>query len=217
MLRQPPDISNVELWFEKRWGKDAVERLKATDIETLLQEAETLFTRALDQYSDVAAYGLKQDDEPLSREAGQELHELRDLAVGKVAPEIIGEDVAGTPFRLSDYRGQVVLLTFSANWCGHCRAMYPRKRALLERYKDKPLVILSVDADDERETLTKLIDEGEITWRCWWDGPDSPIHKEWSASVLPRTYVLDAAGVIRHKNVRGRGIDEAVESLMKET
>ena len=36
--------------------------------------------------------------------------------VGQEAPEIIGEDINGVPFKLSDYRGQVVLLDFWGNW-----------------------------------------------------------------------------------------------------
>jgi len=38
------------------------------------------------------------------------------LVVGKLAPEIAGEDIDGTPFKLSDYRGKVVVLDFWGNW-----------------------------------------------------------------------------------------------------
>jgi peroxiredoxin len=216
LLRPPADAPNLQLWIEKQWGKDAVERIKATDPGKLLEEAEGLFAQAIEQYADVATFGMKKDDNPLRVEAGKELHELRDLGIGRVAPEIVGEDAEGKPFKLSDYRGQVVLLTFSADWCGHCCAMYPQERGLLERHKDKPFVILSVNADADRETLAKLIEGGEITWRCWWDGPDRLIRREWNVSGLPVIYVLDAAGVIRHKYLRGRALDEAVDTLMEE-
>lgn len=36
--------------------------------------------------------------------------------IGKPAPEIVGSDMDGTPFRLSDYRGQVVMLDFWGDW-----------------------------------------------------------------------------------------------------
>lgn len=39
-----------------------------------------------------------------------------DPRVGKLAPEIEGEDVDGVPFKLSDYRGKVVLLDFWGHW-----------------------------------------------------------------------------------------------------
>jgi cytochrome oxidase Cu insertion factor (SCO1/SenC/PrrC family) len=38
------------------------------------------------------------------------------LKVGKIAPEIVGEDIDGTAFKLSDYRGKVVLLDFWGHW-----------------------------------------------------------------------------------------------------
>jgi len=48
--------------------------------------------------------------------AQQTPHDPEDLAIGKVAPEIEGTDVDGIPFKLSDYRGQVVLLDFWGDW-----------------------------------------------------------------------------------------------------
>ncbi len=144
------------------------------------------------------------------------MHEVRDLAVGRVAPEIVGEDSEGNAFRLGDFRGKVVLLTFSANWCGYCQAMYPQERGLVERLDENRFVILSVNTDPDRDTLSKLLKDGEITWRCWWDGPKRPICKEWNVTAFPTIYVIDSAGVIRYKNVRGRALDEAVESLLVE-
>jgi len=43
-------------------------------------------------------------------------HDAASLAIGKVAPEIEGEDVDGKKFKLSDYRGKVVVLDFWGDW-----------------------------------------------------------------------------------------------------
>ena len=43
-------------------------------------------------------------------------HASEALAVGKVAPDIVGEDIDSQPFKLSDYRGKVVVLDFWGNW-----------------------------------------------------------------------------------------------------
>ena len=48
--------------------------------------------------------------------AQQTPHDPEDLAIGKVAPDIEGTDLNGMPFKLSDYRGQVVLLDFWGDW-----------------------------------------------------------------------------------------------------
>jgi peroxiredoxin len=213
-LKQPMVVINFRQFMEKRWGKDAVERLIAADTEALLKEAEGLFALVVDQYGDVSSFGQKKDDEPLGADAWKQLHELRDLAVGKPAPDIIGEDVGGRRLTLSDYRGQVVLLTFSDNRDAECTALYPHQREMLKRLDGKQFAIVSVNTDREKETLRQSLKDGEITWRCWWDGPKRPICKEWNVTRFPTTYLIDAAGVIRHKNLRGRALEDAVNSLV---
>ena len=66
----------------------------------------------------------------LAEERGPRLDELRRLGLGRVAPEIEGRDIDGHRFKLSDYRGRVVVLTFSGTWCGPCEAMYPHQREM---------------------------------------------------------------------------------------
>ena len=52
----------------------------------------------------------------LAEAAERELFEIRNLAIGKVAPEIEGEDIDGVDFKLSDYRGKVVVIDFWGDW-----------------------------------------------------------------------------------------------------
>jgi hypothetical protein len=77
----------------------------------LTKSAEKLFERVIEKYGDVKYYS-----STLSEQAKGELFELRNLAIGKVAPEIEGEDIGGKKFKLSDYRGKVVVLDFWGNW-----------------------------------------------------------------------------------------------------
>lgn len=76
--------------------------------DKLATEAEELFERAAAKYADVKTqfYGMVGD------KAKAELFEIRHLAVGKEAPDIAGEDQDGKKFKLSDYKGKVVLLDF---------------------------------------------------------------------------------------------------------
>jgi hypothetical protein len=85
---------------------------QAKDAEKLRKESEELFERATTKYADVKTpFSGKIGDE-----AKSELFELRNLSVGKQAPEIEGEDADSKKFKLSDYRGKVVLLDFWGNW-----------------------------------------------------------------------------------------------------
>ena len=55
-------------------------------------------------------------DEALLRRAKGALFEVERLQVGMVAPDIVAEDLDGVTFRLSDYRGKVVMLDFWGDW-----------------------------------------------------------------------------------------------------
>lgn len=99
--------------------------------------------------------------------------------------DIPGRGGLGNQFRLSDYRGKIVLLTFSANWCGSCVELHPWQRNLVEKYRDEPFVLLRVTRDETVDTLRASAKSGKITWRCWWDGLDGPIRDAWNCEGIP--------------------------------
>ena len=56
-----------------------------------------------------------------------------------------------------------------------------------------------------------------MPWTHWWEGQrDKGILKDWNVRFFPTIYVIDAKGVIRYKEIRGKELDEAVEKLVKE-
>jgi thiol-disulfide isomerase/thioredoxin len=136
--------------------------------------------------------------------------------VGTLAPEIDGADFDGIRFKLSDYRGKVVVVSFWASWCGPCRKMIPHERALVERFGDKA-VMLGVNIDDDRVAARKVIASHGIIWRNWsMPGWDNPVNQRWSINSIPRIYVIDANGVIRYANVSGPYLETAVTTLLTE-
>ncbi len=70
-----------------------------------------IFEEVVKKYADV-----KGTRRTLGESAASELFELRHLSIGKVAPEIDGEDIDGKVFKLSEYRGKVVVLDFWGHW-----------------------------------------------------------------------------------------------------
>jgi hypothetical protein len=94
------------------FGKEYLEELQRQDHAQVAREVETLFARA-EKYGDVKIPVVFFGSGGTVREkAKAELFQIRHLSVGKVAPDIEGEDQDGKRFKLSDYRGKVVLLDF---------------------------------------------------------------------------------------------------------
>jgi len=89
----------------------SADRLATSDARAAAKarkESEKLLEEAADKYADVKTAF----DGPVGRKARSELFDLRYLSVGKAAPEVKGVDQDGKPFKLSDYKGKVVLLDF---------------------------------------------------------------------------------------------------------
>ena len=139
------------------------------------------------------------------------------LTPGMVAQSTVGTDTDGVRFALEDYRGNIVVLVFSGEWCGPCREEYPYQRELMEKYADEPVVLLGVNSDDELATIQEAKVREELHYRTWWDGSTSgPISEAWNVWGWPSTFVMDADGVIRFVNKRQEGMFGAVDRLLEE-
>jgi len=105
LVKERPEMAKR---YEGLFGKEYLAALQQQDRAAAIKEVETIFEQAAEQYTDVKVpFG-----GTVGEKAKSELYEIRHLAVGKPAPEIEGEDQDSKPFKLSDYRGKVVLLYF---------------------------------------------------------------------------------------------------------
>jgi hypothetical protein len=94
----------------KEYLQDPQDYFRAGEADQLSREAAQLLERVAGEY----AAGTSDVNGNLVERARKEL--MRQLDVGKRAPAIEGEDIDGKRFKLSDYRGKVVLLDFWGNW-----------------------------------------------------------------------------------------------------
>jgi thiol-disulfide isomerase/thioredoxin len=139
---------------------------------------------------------------------------VNDLSIAAKAPEIKIQTVDGKDATLSSLKGKVVVLDFWATWCGPCVAMIPHEREMVERLKDKPFALISISGDENKETLIKFLAKEKMPWIHWWNGSKGGVLEDWDVHAYPTIYVLDAQGVIRHKDLGGEELEKAVNSLL---
>ena len=77
----------------------------------LNKEAETLLERVTKEFAEI-----KLSRGTTGDVAKNVLNELRNLGIGKTAPEVTGQDIEGKPMKLTDFRGKVVVLDFWGDW-----------------------------------------------------------------------------------------------------
>ena len=97
--------------------------------------------------------------------------------------------------------------------------MYPHERSLVKRLANEPFALIGVNSDSDLDKLKGRMKEENITWRSFWNGPKAtsgPISEAWNVQGWPTIYVLDKAGMIRYKGVRGEEMDVAVDTLLAE-
>lgn len=114
MKDSPEDTQRLESYF----GKETLDKIKGADADKLAKEAEAAFEEAEAKYGDVVLYTNPRTMKSMTigASAAGELFEIRNLAIGKAVPDIEGDDLDGKAFKLSDYRGKVLVIDFWGNW-----------------------------------------------------------------------------------------------------
>jgi thiol-disulfide isomerase/thioredoxin len=178
----------------------------------LVAEAEKMLQKVVKEFGDVPM-----GRRTLKEEAEKLLFVINHLSIGKKAPEVVSRDLDDKEVRLSSLQGKVVVLDIWATWCGPCRAMIPHEREMVEKLKDRPFVLVSISADEKKETLKDFLEKESMPWVHWWEGRrEGGILNDWNVQFFPTIYILDHKGVIRYKNIRGKEMEEAVVKLLDE-
>ena len=115
---------------------------------------------------------------------------------GARAPDFVLKSFEGDNTRLSEYRGDVVVLTFWANWCSDCRAQLSEIRELNVAHGAAGLRPLSVSMDRLSSSLREDIASLDLGFPVL-DDPGLEVSRMYDVESLPVALLIDREGVVR--------------------
>lgn len=126
----------------------------------------------------------------------------------------------GSNIRLSEYRGQVVLINFWASWCGPCRQEMPHLDELQKKYEALGFTVFGVNVEQDRKMADQVLRDIPVTFPILFDEHNT-VSELYDIDAMPTTVLVDRSGDIRflHRGYKSGYEDEyerQIRSLIKE-
>jgi peroxiredoxin len=127
---------------------------------------------------------------------------------------------SGQNIRLSEYRGQVVLINFWASWCGPCRQEMPQLDAIHEKYTDLGFTVFGVNVEQDRDMADKVLRDIPVSFPILFDD-NNQVSQLYDVDAMPVTVLVDRNGDIRfmHRGYKPgyeQKYEQQVRALVKE-
>lgn len=216
----PASLANLFIW-PQTLGRDQI--VKA---EEHMDYYERVADALIEEHPNNPQTKAFQDQMEKLRDNAAQQEKLKEankkIAVGKPAPDIALPDTSGETRKLSDLRGQYVLVDFWAAWCRPCRQENPFLVETYKEYKDEGFTIFSVSLDglrqqpNPRESWLKAIQQDNLEWdnhvsdlKGW----QSDVVKTYGFQGIPYTVLVDPEGTIQGVNLRGPSLRDKLEKV----
>ncbi len=116
---------------------------------------------------------------------------------GQNAPDFVLKSATGENLRLSEFRGDVVMINFWATWCGPCRQEMPLLDDLYGRYQRVGFNLLGVNIDDDSRRAMQMVEELGVSFPVLFD-ESKEVSKLYEVEAMPVTVLVDREGRVRH-------------------
>lgn len=147
---------------------------------------------------------------------GVETAVAADALEGSEAPDFVLPSTDGPNVRLSEYRGEIVMLAFWASWCGACGAELERFAQVRDRYRDAGVALLAVSLDRDARDASDSARAMHAAYPVLHDA-DGEVGREYGVDSMPALVLIDRDGVVRDvfETLR-RGRDEPYLARLRE-
>jgi thiol-disulfide isomerase/thioredoxin len=145
---------------------------------------------------------------------------LRRLTLLGQPMKIEGELLGGGMIDWKAYRGKVVLVDFSATWCGPCVEEAPNVLNMYKLYNDKGFDVVAVSLDRTEEAAKEYVKANGIQWATIFPAKEEdrywnmPLVRYYGITGIPTAILLDQKGNVVHMNARGPDLKAELEKLL---
>lgn len=148
----------------------------------------------------------------------EEVNRIRaQLHPGAEFPPFEEQTHDGKPLSLASFRGKVVLVDFWATWCPPCLADMPATLYLHKKYNAAGFEVIGVNLDHDIATFKRFHDRFELPWPEYADGKGwgNRLAQKYGIQSLPTTFLLDKAGKIIGRDLRGPDLEAAIVKALE--
>ncbi len=131
------------------------------------------------------------------------------------APDFTLKSDAGKNLRLSEYRGEVVMINFWASWCAPCRQEMPLLEELYAEYQPLGFTILGVNVEEDSTQARKMLEQLPVSFPVLFDN-QSTVSKLYDVVAMPSTVLVDRDGNVRYLHQGYKpGYEEAYQQQVR--
>ena len=123
------------------------------------------------------------------------------------APDFTLQGEDGNTYRLSDYRGKVVVLNFWATWCPPCRYEMPSMERAHKKLQGEKIVLLAINVGESEDKVFEFTGQYPVTFPLLLD-TEGAIIRKYQVIGMPTTFVIDPRGIVTHRAVGSREWDD---------
>jgi peroxiredoxin len=124
-------------------------------------------------------------------------HATAGAATTAVAPDFALKSRTGENLKLSEFRGDVVMINFWASWCGPCRQEMPLLDTLYKRYSQLGFTLLGVNVEEDSKAAEVMLKDVPVSFHVLFDNQNK-VSKLYDVNAMPTTIIIDRDGKVRH-------------------